>query len=65
MGPYTRQRGLGTGEWVYPAGMSETPAIEVPVANYTEDAVSGFGEPLPGGMPVLPDLTPDEPEVDP
>ena len=45
--------------------MSETPAIEVPVANYTEDAVSGFGEPLPGGMTVLPDLTPPDPEPGP
>lgn len=35
---------------------------EEPVANYTEDAVSGFGDPLPGGMPVLPDLSPDPPD---
>lgn len=34
---------------------------EGPVVNYTEDAVSGFGDPLPGGMPVLPDLSPEPP----
>jgi hypothetical protein len=42
---------------VYSAAMSETPIV-----NYTEDAVSGFGEPLPGGMPVVPDVTADPPE---
>ena len=35
---------------------------ETPVVNYTEDAVSGFGDPLPGGHPVPPDLTPDPPD---
>lgn len=37
---------------------------EGPVANYTEDAVSGFGDPLPGGLPVEPPSgeTPDPPE---
>jgi hypothetical protein len=35
---------------------------ETPIVNYTEDAVSGFGEPLPGGMPVVPDVTADPPE---
>ena len=48
---------------VYPERMSETPVV-----NYTEDAVSGFGGPLPGGVPVVPDLSPEpppEPEVDP
>jgi len=38
---------------------------EQPVVNYTEDAVSGFGEPLPGGMPVVPDLSTEEPPVEP
>ena len=34
---------------------------EEQVANYTEDAVSGFGDPLPGGHPVVPDLSPEPP----
>jgi hypothetical protein len=38
---------------------------EGPVANYTDDAVSGFGDPLPGGMPVHPDLSTEEPPVEP
>jgi hypothetical protein len=29
---------------------------ETPVQNVGEDAFSGFGEPMPGDMPVLPDL---------
>lgn len=41
---------------VYPERMSETPVV-----NYTEDAVSGFGDPLPGGIPVIPDLSPEPP----
>jgi hypothetical protein len=41
---------------------------EGPVVNYTKDAVSGFGDPLPGGMDVVPDLAPEpppEPEPEP
>ena len=38
---------------------------ELPVVNYTEDAVSGFGDPLPGGIPVVPDLSTEEPPPDP
>jgi hypothetical protein len=34
---------------------------EGPVVNYTADAVSGFGDPLPGGTPVVPDLNPEPP----
>ena len=52
-GPYTQQTPLGT---VYPERMSEGPVV-----NYTADAVSGFGDPLPGGMPVVPDLNPEPP----
>jgi hypothetical protein len=44
--------------------MSETPVVP----NISVEAFSGFGEPMPGDMEHLPDLTPEpdpEPEVDP
>jgi len=37
---------------------------ETPVQNWTTEAFSGFGEPMPGDMPVIPELEP-EPEPEP